>query len=213
MRVVDFRQDLKTWGKEHFRCFPWRLTRNPYQILIAELMLHRTRVNQVLNVYDKFIHQYKDLETLAETDEKELMTYLFSLGLHWRSNLIHKMACEIMERFQGKIPVEKETLKSLPGISDYIASAVRCFAWEFPDPLVDTNTTRVIGRLYGIQVKESSRRNTRFRELISGLMDPIEPVVYNYALLDLAGEICTSNKTPNHYQCPVKSFCASYMIN
>jgi A/G-specific adenine glycosylase len=118
------------------------------------------------------------------------------------------MSTDLIERFDGRVPQDKSALLSLPGVSEYIASAVRCFAWNTPEALIDTNTVRVIGRLFGLEVKDSSRRNRLFIQLITALTDPDEPRNYNYALLDLADRICTKRQTPDHSMCPVSEFCA-----
>lgn len=205
--VVAFRKALVAWGREHLRSFPWRLTEDPYRILMAEVMLHRTQARQVKQVYERFIERYPDVPALAQTTKEELHDVLYSLGLRWRIELTHKMVIELMERFGGQIPREEPDLLSLPGVSEYIARAVRCFAWNQPEPLVDTNTVRVVGRLFGLEIKDSSRRNRRFRELISALVDPEEPRVYNYALLDLAEQICMKKRPPECFSCPVQKYC------
>lgn len=205
--ATAFRKALIAWGQDHFRPFPWRLTEDPYHILIAEVMLHRTQAPQVTPVYEQFIARYPDVPALAAATKKELHDALYSLGLRWRIDLIHEMAVQIMQRFDGRIPGEKADLLSLPGVSEYIAGAVRCFAWGRPEPLIDTNTVRVVGRLFGLQIKDSSRRNRRFRELITALVDPDEPRAYNYALLDLADQVCTKKRPPECAMCPVQRLC------
>jgi A/G-specific adenine glycosylase len=88
------------------------------------------------------------------------------------------MSAELRDRFGGQIPYEKSDLLSLSSVNDYIANAVRCFTWDLPEPIVDTNTVRVVGRLFGLEIKDSSRRNRRFRELITALVNPDEPRAY-----------------------------------
>lgn len=202
-----FRKALIAWGREHFRPFPWRLTEDPYLVLMAEVMLHRTQARQVLPAYVRFIERYPSVSALAQASDRDLYEALFSLGLRWRVGLIRKMATALMDRFDGKVPMDKTDLLSLPGVSDYVASAVRCFAWNLPDPLVDTNTVRVVGRLFGLEVKDSSRRNRRFRKLIGALVDPEEPRAYNYALLDLANQVCKKRPAPECFRCPVREHC------
>lgn len=202
-----FRQTLIAWGQEHFRSFPWRKMEDPYRILMAEVMLHRTQAPQVVPVYERFIEIYPDAASLARASSEDLHALLFPLGLRWRVDLIWTMAAEIADRFEGQIPKEKGDLLSLPGVSDYITSAVRCFAWNLPEPLIDTNTVRVIGRLFGLEIKDSSRRNRHFRELIAALVDPEYPRAYNYALLDLAHLICHKRRTPECSRCPVQAYC------
>jgi A/G-specific adenine glycosylase len=210
--VIVFRKELIVWGQKHFRSFPWRMTKDPYYILMAEVMLHRTQAAQVVPVYEKFIERFPDIKILAQTNKEELHDLLCSLGLRWRIDLIYTMVAELADRFGGHIPQQKSDLLSLSGVSDYIASALYCFAWNQPEPLMDTNTVRVIGRLFDLEIKDSSRRNRRFRELITALMDPDEPSAYYYALLDLADQVCTKKRPPECIKCPIQKHCA-YGIN
>ena len=205
--VAAFRRALTSWGQEHFRPFPWRLTEDPYRILMAEVMLHRTQAPQVVPVYERFVERYPAVPVLAQATKEELHQVLYSLGLRWRIDLIYTMAAGLMTRFDGQLPREKADLLSLPGVSEYIAGAIRCFAWSQPEPLIDTNTVRVVGRLFRLEVKDSSRRNRRFRELIAALVDPDEPRTYNYALLDLAEQVCMKKRPPECRQCPVAKWC------
>ncbi len=204
--IIKFRKSLIDWGKDNFRQYPWRNTSDPYKILIAELMLHRTQARQVVNTYHKFIRLYPDIKSLGQIKEDDIEKILFSLGLTWRAKLVYVTAKEIILRFNEEIPKNKNDLMSLPGVGDYIASSIRCFAWNIPEPLVDTNTIRVVGRLYNLKTKDSSRRNEQFRKLIEMLVDPEKPRLYNFAILDLADSICSS-KLPNHKSCPVFEFC------
>jgi len=209
-RVIDalgFRSAVMMWGSEHFRSFPWRLTEDPYRILMAEVMLHRTQARQVVPVYGRFTERYVDVPGLARATKGELHNALHSLGLRWRTDLIHEMAARLLDDFGGQVPREKAHLVSLPGVSEYIAGAVRCFAWNLPEPLIDANTVRVVGRLFGLEVKDSSRRNPRFRNLIAALVHPIEPRAYNYSLLDLAHQVCAKGHPPACERCPVVEWC------
>jgi A/G-specific adenine glycosylase len=205
--VISFRKTLIAWGRKHFRPFPWRFTNDPYHILISEIMLHRTRAYQVVPVYQQFIKRYPSVSLLARATREELQEMLFSLGLHWRTNLICEMARYLLHHYNGIIPEDKEALLSLPGVSDYIAGAVRCFTWNYPEPLADTNTVRIAGRLFGLKVKDSSRRNSYFRSILAGLVDPLKPKEYNYALLDLADQVCTKSRPPTCRECPLVLWC------
>lgn len=212
--IVDVdlaRNLLLQWGESNFRSFPWRLTNGPYEILLSEVMLHRTQAIQVVPVYKKFIAAYPDLTTLALVSKSDLDSILYSLGLHWRKDLIYKMVHELRERFECRIPSERSDLLSLPGVSEYIAGAVRCFAWNMPEPLADTNTVRVVGRLFGLPVKDSSRRNKTFHEILTALVHPTNARQYNYALLDLADKVCTKKQAPDCKVCPLKTVCLTGM--
>ncbi len=205
--AVTFRASLIEWGAQNFRRFPWRFTQDPYHILTAEVMLHRTQARQVAPIYERFIARYPDLEALANATQDELYETLYSLGLRWRIDLMQQMVASLVSGYNGEVPREKADLLSLPGVSDYVASAIRCFVWKLPEALIDTNTVRVVGRVFGLETRDSSRRNARFRELIQALVDPEQPRAYNFAMLDLADAICTRTRLPVCVRCPVQSYC------
>jgi len=207
IKIEEYRKKVKTWGKRNYRDFPWRRTRDPYKILLAEIMLHRTQAVQVVKIYERFIGEYPDIKTLAKANKFELHEALFSLGLKWRTDLIKDLGEMLVNKYESKIPKDKSDLLSLPGVSDYIACGVRCFAWNMAEPLRDTNTIRVIGRIYNMEIKDSSRRNSKFKELAIELVDPEEPRAYNFALLDLADQVCTKKGKPKCDECPIDVLC------
>ncbi|MCG2777246.1 MAG: hypothetical protein L6406_16370 [Desulfobacterales bacterium] len=208
LNVSVFHKAILFWGKRNFRSYPWRLTEDPYQILIAEVMLHRTQAKQVVPVYEGFIIRFPNVYSLSKASKKDLYKIISPLGLQWRLDLIREMANQLDVRFNGKIPESKNDLLSLPGVSEYIAGAVRCFSWNIPEPLVDTNTVRVIGRLFGLEIKDSSRRNSLYRKTIESLVHLTRPRAYNYALLDLAHLICLKRALPLCGDCPIQTLCS-----
>jgi len=174
---------------------------------MAETMLHRTQVAQVVPVFQEFITKYPDISSLAKASHEELRSVLFSLGLQWRIDLIYQMVQQIAEHFALQIPQEKADLLSLPGVSEYIAGAVRCFSWNLPDVLTDTNTVRIVGRVMGWEVRDSSRRNSQFRQMLQLWLDPVLPGAFNYALIDLAHLACVKRQQPHCEICPVMRWC------
>ena len=204
--VQALRKALIEWGQKNFRSFPWRETEDPYRILVAEVLLHRTRAEQVIPVYLEFVQEFPDVESLARAPQEKVLRILYPLGLHWRSELLHKMAQRIVADTGGKILADSSWLRSLPGVSDYIASAVLCLAFNMPEPLLDTNTVRVTGRLFGLPVKDSSRRSRKFRELYFQLLDRERPREFNLAVLDLGALICRP-RDPHCQECPIRIFC------
>ncbi|MBU7018880.1 MAG: A/G-specific adenine glycosylase [Theionarchaea archaeon] len=202
----NFRDRLLDWWRENQRDFPWRSTGNIYHILIAEILLHRTRAEQVVPVYNDFLDRFPSIENVAEASRSEIEGILYPLGLHWRAKLLHRMAKTICEERDCNIPSDKKELESLPGISHYIASAVRCFALGYPEIILDTNTVRIAGRLFGIEVTDSSRRSRKFREILGSLLDKEYPREFNLALIDLGALICKTSD-PQCGCCPVKSMC------
>lgn len=208
LNVSAFHKAIIFWGKRNFRSYPWRLTEDPYQILIAEVMLHRTQAKQVVPVYECFIIRFPNVSSLSKASKKDLYKIIYPLGLQWRLDLIREMANQLNVRFNGIIPESKKDLLSLPGVSEYIAGAVRCFSWNIPEPLIDTNTVRVIGRLFGLEIKDSSRRNSLYRKTIESLVHLTRPRAYNYALLDLAHLVCRKRELPLCSNCPIQTLCS-----
>ncbi len=175
------------------------MTENAYPILIAELMLRRTQARQVVPVYQQFLRQYPDVQMLAEAPVEEIAHLLFPLGLAWRVPAFQQVTQVIVTDHHGHIPPRYETLLTLPGIGDYVASAICCFAFGQAIPIIDTNTVRVTGRLFGVITHAESRRKATIRHLLHNLLDRENPQPYNYSLLDLAALICV----PAHPRCTI----------
>lgn len=209
LSVESIRSELLIWWSRQGRCFPWRDTRNPYKILIAEILLHRTRADQVVNLYEKFFQHFPDINSVAVSSTEELSEILYSGGLNWRWKLMHAMAVELKDNMNGQIPSDFNTLVSLPGVSHYIASAVRCFAFGYPDVLLDTNTVRVIGRIAGLSITDSSRRSPLFRTILEKIIDVSHPREFNFALIDLSALMCKS-RNPIHNECCLKYYCKTF---
>jgi A/G-specific adenine glycosylase len=204
--VQTLRSDLLRWWRYGKREFPWRETRDPYRVLVAEVLLHRTRADQVSPLYEVFLKRFPNVQALAKSTPDELLRLFHSAGLQWRWKLLHAMSVEIESKFNGQIPEDFAQLISLPGVSHYIASAVRCFAFGHPDAILDTNTVRVTGRLLGMVITDSSRRSRLFRDVLKILVDPDNPRNFNFALIDFAAAICTP-RSPLHLECPLRSYC------
>jgi len=202
-----YRSRLKEWGEDNLREFPWRETRNPYHLLMAEFMLIRTQAKQVVPVYREFLERYPSLDDLSAATREDVADILQPLGLSWRIDRVCETAQVLRDKFDGEVPRSRESLTSLPGVSQYIAAAVRCFSYGKPEALIDTNTVRITGRLFGLEIKSSSRRNSRFQCLISDLSDPDEPRLYNFSMLDLGAKICTS-RSPDCPSCPLTALCS-----
>lgn len=202
----EYRTSVKNWGRENLRSFPWRETRDPYHLLMAEFMLLRTQASQVEPVYQKFVSKYPSLEDLAEASREEVQDILRPLGLSWRADRVYETVRKLEKEHDLAVPTEKDALLNLPGVSQYIAGAVRCFALGKPEALIDANTVRIAGRLFGLEIKDSSRRTNRFQRLIGELVDPEQPRHYNLSMLDLGAKICTS-RSPDCPSCPMADLC------
>lgn len=204
--VAAFRNRLVNWWHETGREFPWRNTNNVFHILVSEIMLQRTKADQVVSVFNDFISKYPTPNDVVNASKEDISQTLFSLGLPQRIDHIIKMAKQIKDDFQGNVPETYTELRKLDGVGDYIASAVCCFGYRQPIIVVDTNTVRIVGRIFGVPTHAESRRKKDIREKHQFLLDSTNPRAYNYALLDLGALICTP-KEPACTRCPVVEYC------
>lgn len=204
--IEDVRDALLAWGKGHYRDFPWRKISNPYHILIAEVLLHRTRADQVRPVFERFIRDYPDIQSLLDADPTNVGEHLRPLGLRWRTDLLQKMVQEIAAHYAGKIPLNRKELMTLPGVGDYISSALLTFSGTSPEPIMDTNTVRVIGRVFGLHLNDSARRKKQFRKIMQQLIGENRAIDVSFAMIDLAAQVCRPH-TPTCKSCPISSFC------
>lgn len=142
---------LKWWAKNR-RDFPWRSTKDPYSILIAEMFLRKTTTKRVEKIYFKFLTKYPDPQFLASADKSELKGLFKSLGMeHKIAELFKKFGLTVEEKYSRQIPSNPEELLKLPDIGMYATNAVLSFAYSKDVLLVDTNFIRIIHRVFGIK--------------------------------------------------------------
>jgi len=169
-------------------------------------MLHRTRADQVKPIYESFIRKYPDMKSIANSDKDDIKKDLYQLGLNWRSEQLYKMAKEIQERYDGIIPTDLNTLVELPGVGPYISSAILCFVHNEKIAVLDTNIVRVIGRLFGMKIRDSSRKSKEFRSVMTDLISYGEPRKFTLSLIDFAALICRSTR-PRCNICSLRYIC------
>lgn len=201
-----FRKRLIVWGKHNCRDFPWRNTDNAYHILLAEMMLRRTNAPQVVPVYTEFIRRYPTVKLLVSASRNDVYRILQPLGLAWRAENIRHMAEVLANRFDSHVPADYEKLKMLPGVGDYVASAVCSFAFNKPMPVIDTNTVRVAGRYFGFPTHAESRRIKAVRQTVTAMTNNRNARDFNFYFLDFASMICKANN-PECPVCPLKTRC------
>lgn len=161
MKRKNFIKKLLYWGNKNQRIFPWRKTKNPFHILIAEMMLQKTDAEKVAKIYPRFIKRYRTPHLLANADIRKLKKDLHYLGIHTRAERMKITAAKIQKQFKGKIPQDKEMLLSFPGVGPYIANAVLCFAFDKDVALVDTNVIKILQKFLNIKSNQKRPRNDR----------------------------------------------------
>ncbi len=200
---------LFAWFERSGRDFPWRHSSSPYEILVAEKLLQQTAARaSVIQAYHAILDAYPTSADLAQADPTVLASIVRPLGLHYRAGELKTLALALQERFVGQVPSALDKLKSLPGVGDYTARAVQCFAFTLDVALVDTNIARLLFRLFGLPGPlPANPARHRFLLGLAGLMVPEGRCrSYNFALLDLCALVCTP-KRPACGVCPVLSFC------
>lgn len=201
---------LLEWYTRNRRDFPWRRTSDPYVVLISEILLQKTRAENIVTVFNKFIAKYPNAEKLSTASFSDLKKEIETLGLHTqRATKLQKLARVLVEKYNGKVPNNKEELLELPGIGFYIANAVLCFAFGYDVPLLDTNIGRIIERVFSIKVTGEERKKSRVWDIIAKYVPEGKSKEYNYALIDFGALVCTA-RNPIHDLCPLAEICDYY---
>ena len=188
---------------------PWRNTKIPYQILIAELMLQKTHaIRQVLPVFSEFIDKYPDIESLSKANITDIRDMIFSLGLqNTRSRRLKELAMTVKKSFV-EVPKERKDLISLPGVGEYVANAVLCMAFDKPYPMVDANFGRVLGRVFFGKEEYPPSKN-RIWKIASELLPDEKYKEFNLGVMDLGALVCKPIN-PLHSNCPLTEECMFY---
>jgi A/G-specific adenine glycosylase len=208
--IDQVRNVLIEWYRRHHRRLPWRETRSPYRIWVSEVMLQQTQVQTVLPYYRQFLQDFPDVETLANADLQAVLKAWEGLGYYARARNMHRAAKDIIQIHSGKFPESRNALRELPGVGDYIASAVLSIAFSQPYAVVDGNVKRVLSRLYELAepVNKSFSYKT-FKAAADNLLDHRQPGISNQALMELGALVCTP-KNPDCRHCPICSQCSAY---
>lgn len=202
---TGIRSDLLRWHRRNARSFPWRSSDlDPWHVLMAEMCLHRTRADQVAPVFKALLEIAPTPEDMVLKADNALEA-MKSLGLRWRAENLIKVASALVDELDGQVPDSDLELRMLPGVGDYVSQAVLCFGFGRRATLIDTNTSRIVGRLMG---RENTRR-WQLRLDLYGLSGEDGPdAAFNYALLDLGALVCKSSN-PDCGACPLQSNCAT----
>lgn len=204
--ISKFRSQIIIWFRKNARMYPWRNTRDPLRVLIAEMMLRRTKADQVKPVYNRLFSEYPDIESLSKAEENKIEEILYPLGLKWRNPAFGLVAREIRERYCSKVPEKREDLNTLPGVGDYVSGAVLSVAYGKKEWIVDSNIVRLFKRYFGIKTSKEGRRDKHVIEISKVYASGKDPRTANLAILDFSALICTPRK-PDCEKCPLRKGC------
>jgi A/G-specific adenine glycosylase len=208
-RRRSFQRRLLAWYRRHHRDLPWRRTRNPYHILVSEVMLQQTQVPRVIPKYREWLRRYPSIEALARAGAREVREAWYPLGYNARPIRLRAIAREALRRYCGRLPRTRGELLALPGIGPYTAGAMLSFAFRQDAPILDTNVRRVLRRVFaGDRARPSERA---LWALAADVLPHGQAYDFNQGLMDLGATVCTSRR-PRCGRCPVATACASFPL-
>jgi A/G-specific adenine glycosylase len=191
--------DLLDWYRQYGRDLPWRRTRDPYAILVAEMMLQQTQVDRVIPKWYAWLKQFPSIDVLAAATRADAIRAWQGLGYNLRAVRLHAIACQCMRDFGGQLPRSVEELLRLKGIGPYTAGAVACFAHEQPVAMVDTNIRRVLSRVFGVEPHA-------VEQLAECALPMDHAYEWNQALMDIGATLCRQRQ-PLCLVCPLREHC------
>ncbi|MBI2153165.1 MAG: A/G-specific adenine glycosylase [Candidatus Rokubacteria bacterium] len=208
-----FQRRLLTWYRRHGRDLPWRRTRDPYSILVSEIMLQQTQVERVIPKYHEFLRKYPTFDALARAPVREVKRTWYPLGYNTRPVHLHGIARETVARYNGRLPDDERALRQFKGIGPYTAGALLSFAFKRDAPILDTNVRRVLGRVFlGPRRLKVLRGQKAWWDLSAALVPKGKAYDFNQALMDFGATWCMP-RNPRCLPCPMKAFCKSYPLS
>jgi A/G-specific adenine glycosylase len=194
--------ELRSWFAVHGRSLPWRDTRDPYRVLVSEVMLQQTQVTRVVPAWHAFLDRFPTVVDLAEAPTAAVVEQWRGLGYNRRAVNLQRTARAVVDRHGGRLPATLAELEALPGVGPYTARAVLVFAHEEPVAAVDVNVARVVQRAVTGERVPPRRRQEVADDLVAD-----DPWVTAQALIELGAHRCAA-RAPACGGCPVADACA-----
>ena len=200
---------LLDWYRTNRRDLPWRASRDPYPVLVSEIMLQQTRAETVKPYFHRFLATLPTVEALANADEPTLLKLWEGLGYYSRVRNLQKAARAVMEQYGGVIPADFDALLKLPGVGRYTAGAVASIAYGIPVPAVDGNVLRVMARLTGDDTDILSPAAKKNAEVALAPHVPTDAAGdFTQSLIELGALICIPGE-PKCSDCPLHLLCVA----
>jgi A/G-specific adenine glycosylase len=208
--LAKVQEKLLAWFEANRRDLPWRHTRDPYKILVSEVMLQQTQVDRVIPYYYDFLSRFPTVEALAAAPTADVITAWAGLGYNRRAVNLQRTAQAVVERYAGTFPSTVQALRELPGIGPYTAGAIACFAFEQDTGFIDTNMRRVLHRVFaGVDVPSPTVSDKAITELAAQAVPPGNGWTWNQALIEFGALQCTARK-PACVICPLQKECKAF---
>ncbi len=198
------------WYRNKHRDLPWRRTKNPYHILVSEIMLQQTRVETVIGYWHRFLEAFPDIETLAEAETERVMSRWQGLGYYSRARNLQRAAQQVCGQHGGSFPASEEALRQLPGIGPYTAGAMMSLAFDKPVPAVDGNVLRVMSRVHCLESDISQTKTVReVTRLVAEMIPSDQAADFCQGMMELGATVCTPT-VPSCDSCPLCGDCLSH---
>ena len=194
--------ELIGWWESKQRDLPWRRTRDPWLVLVSEVMLQQTQVERVLPYFEAFAERWPTPAMCAQADLAEVLAAWQGLGYPRRARNLWRAAAAITERHGGELPRGLDDLQALPGVGPYTARAVQAFAFGMDTGVVDTNVGRILARWTGRRLGA-----TEAQQIANELVPAGKGWTWNQAMMDLGAQVCTK-RDPRCGECPAAQWCA-----
>lgn len=192
-RIRTFQKKILAWYAQEKRDLPWRHTHNPYEILVSEVMLQQTQVSRVIQKYTEWLQEFPTVEDVAQAPQSSVLRLWSGLGYNRRALYLQQCAQKIVTTYQSQFPKSIKELRTLPGIGQYTASAILCFAFNKQVPVVDTNVRKVlITEFY----QDSNPSLGEVEKLAEQLLPQGNAYDWNQALMDYASIMLKHVKIP-----------------
>jgi A/G-specific adenine glycosylase len=196
---------LESWYQRERRSLPWRRTRDPYRILVSEVMLQQTRAQTAIPYYQRFLEKFPDARALARARPNDVLAAWSGLGYYSRARRLQQAARAIVSA--GRFPRDYDQIRALPGVGPYTAAAVASIAFGAPHAVLDGNVMRVVARLRGDASDiAATRTRAHFQGIADELLDRRNPGCFNQAMMELGATVCLP-RAPRCPVCPVAEFC------
>lgn len=198
----DRERAVLAWGGAHLRDLPWRRTRDPWAVLVSEVMAQQTGVDRVVPYYERFLARFPTPAACAAAPIGEVLRLWTGLGYNRRAVNLHRCAQAVVDHHGGALPTDLAPLLALPGVGPYTARAVLAFAFEHDVGVIDTNVGRVLARWVGrpLRVIEAQAE-------ADDLVPRGRAWAWNQAVMELGGTVCLRRR-PRCTSCPVRGTCA-----
>ncbi len=200
--IRKFQQEIYRHYCEHGRKMPWRMTYDPYCILVSEIMLQQTQVKRVMGKYEQFTKVFPDFPSLARSPLRMILKEWQGLGYNRRAMALKRIAQKVTKEFHGALPASAETLMTFPGIGKATASSISAFAFHEPTVFIETNIRRVF--IHCFFHNKSNIKDTEILPLVEKTLDTSNPREWYYALMDYGVMLKQQYENPNrrsaHYQ-------------